>query len=148
MNLISTLVSISVAGASMPMMMQMSIAPFEAEKRASNLGLAEASAVTYAAVNEGSASLTAPPTGCTVTSSGDAHVVTCTEGLGTRFVQSVTRAFRTNTGGTNANNGSSTGNSSDAGDVRTYDYLTPQKYSGTQCPVTDQWGVYGYNDRC
>ena len=147
MNLISTLVGISVAGASMPMMMQMSIAPFEAEKRASNLGLAESSAVTYAAVNEGSASLTALPAGCAVTSTGSAHIVTCTEGTGTRFVQSVTRAFRTDTGGSNANNDGSSSNSGDGSSVRTFDYLTPQKYSGIQCPVTDQWGVYGYNDR-
>jgi len=142
MNLISSLVGISVAGASMPMMMQMSIAPFEAQKRSSNLGIAESSAVTYAALNEGSDSLTAPPPGCGVTSNGSAHIVTCTEGAGTRFIQSVTRAFRTDDGGTNANNDSSTSDSSNASNVRTFDYVTPTRFSGHQCPNDDQWGVY------
>ena len=147
MNLISTLVGISVAGASMPMMMQMSIAPFEAQKRSSNLGLAESSAVTYAALNEGAPALTVPPSGCNVTSNGSAHIVTCTEGEGTRFAQSVTRAFRTDIRGTNANNDGSAGDSNNASNLRTFDYITPTKFSGILCPVTDRWGVYGYNER-
>ena len=147
MNLISSLVGISVAGASMPMMMQMSIAPFEAQKRAENLGVAESSAVTYAALNEGSASLTAPPTGCDVTSSGSAHIITCTEGEGTRFIQSVTRAFRTDPGGTNANNDGSASDSSNASDVRTFDYITPASFEPHQCPVDDPWGVQHTNAR-
>ena len=51
-------------GATAPMMMQMSIAPFEAQKRAENLGQAESAAVTFAATNEGSDSFTAVPDNC------------------------------------------------------------------------------------
>ena len=53
MNIVSTMVGMSImAGAAAPMM-QMSIAPFEAQKRATNLGGAESTAVTYAAAHEG-----------------------------------------------------------------------------------------------
>ena len=52
MNIISAIVGVSIMGATAPMMMQMSIAPFEAQKRAENLGQAESAAVTFAAVNE------------------------------------------------------------------------------------------------
>jgi hypothetical protein len=145
MNLISTLVGISVAGASMPMMMQMSIAPFEAQKRAGNLGLAETSAVTYAAFNEGNTSLTAAPEGCYVTSIDSAHVITCTEGEGTRFVQTVTRAFRTDPGGTDADNPDGPSDRTDASDVRTFDYVTPDGFSHVECLSSDPWGVQWYN---
>ena len=29
---------------------------------------------------------------------------------------------------------------------RTFQFETPTQFSGHQCPQTDQWGVYGYND--
>ena len=51
MNIVSTMVGMSImAGAAAPMM-QMSIAPIEAQKRAQNLGIAESAAVTFAAEN-------------------------------------------------------------------------------------------------
>ena len=63
-----------------------------------------------------------------------AHIVTCTEGTGTRFIQSVTRAFRTDPGGTNANNDSSTSDSSNASNVRTFDYITPASFELASVP--------------
>ena len=58
-------------GASAPMMMQMSIAPFEAQKRAENLGQAESAAVTFAATNEGNSSFTDLPDNCDLSSPAD-----------------------------------------------------------------------------
>ena len=49
MNIVSTMVGLSIMGAAAPSMMTMSLAPFEAQKRARNLGIAESAAVTYAA---------------------------------------------------------------------------------------------------
>ena len=83
-------------GAAAPSMMTMSIAPFEAQKRAQNLGIAESAAVTFAAANEGQTQLSGnTPDGCEVTEIATlAYDVTCTEGEGTKYVQSVTRSFR------------------------------------------------------
>ena len=52
MNLVSTMVGLSIMGAAAPSMMTMSIAPFEAQKRAQNLGIAETAAVVFAAQHE------------------------------------------------------------------------------------------------
>ena len=96
MNIVSAMVGLSIMGAAAPVMMDMSLAPVIAQKRAQNLGIAETSAVTYAAANEGSKlELTAIPDGCDVTELGDlAYSITCVEGENTQFTQSVTRAFR------------------------------------------------------
>ena len=95
MNIISAIVGVSIMGASAPMMMQMSIAPFEAQKRAENLGQAESAAVTFAAVNEGSDSFTAVPDNCDLSNPQDGvFTITCTVGEGTRFAQTVSRSFR------------------------------------------------------
>ena len=53
MNIISALVGVTIMGAAAPSVMQMSIAPIEAQKRAENFGIAESAAVTYAANYEG-----------------------------------------------------------------------------------------------
>ena len=74
------------------MVMQTSLAPFEAQKRTQNFGVAESTAVTYAANHEGTISLSTAPDGCVVDQlSGDAYKITCTEG---RFIQTISRAFR------------------------------------------------------
>ena len=94
MNVVSALVGMSIIGASAPMMVEMSIAPFEAQKRAQNLGVAESVAVTYAAANEGASSFTDVPNNCELSSPSDgAFTISCTEGEGTRYVQTVSRSF-------------------------------------------------------
>jgi len=94
MNIVSALMGLSIMGAAAPMVMQTSLAPFEAQKRTQNFGVAESAAVTYAANHEGATTLSAAPDGCEVIQlSGDAHSITCIEGVG-RFEQTVTRAFR------------------------------------------------------
>jgi len=141
MNIMSAIVGVSIMGASAPMMMQMSIAPFEAQKRAENLGQAESAAVTFAAVNEGSDSFTDVPDNCDLGNpSNGAFTITCTVGEGTRFAQTVERAFRSeidsgSLGFTGSQN------------VRVYPNATPMKYEPHQCPSNDPWGVIDTNDR-
>ena len=96
------MVGLSIMGASAPSILTMSIAPFEAQKRAQNLGVAESLAVTYAAANEFTAGqLTEVPTGdglkCDAESTDDAELawtIECRAGIDTQFEQVVTRAFR------------------------------------------------------
>ena len=159
MNIVSTMVGMSImAGAAAPMM-QMSIAPFEAQKRAKNLGIAESAAVTYVATNEWTTSLDSTPTGCAnpVKLASGAYSITCTEGEGTQYVQSVTRSFRLDDScdDNDGNNGhgnsgghdcSNPGNGGYADNVRVFNFPTPTKFTGHQCPTYDTWGVNGYND--
>lgn len=141
MNITSTLVGLSIMGAAAPSMMQMSIAPFEAQKRAENLGIAETAAVVFAASYEGG--LEVPQNTDTCVSAeregtDNAYSVTCTHGTG-KYVSSVTRAFRLAVPDQELDeNGTST--------TREFAYETPTRYSGIQCPVYDTWGVNGFND--
>ena len=45
MNIVSTMVGLSIMGTPAPMIMEMTLAPVVAQKRAQNLGIAETSAV-------------------------------------------------------------------------------------------------------
>ena len=143
MNLASTIVGVAIMGASAPSMMQMSIAPYEAQLRAKNLGIAETAAVVFAATYEGKLDIPGNTDTCTSEAREDtenAYSVTCTHGTD-KYVQSVTRAFRLavpdsdldETDGSSAN--------------RTFAYETPTRYSGHSCPYYDEWGVNGYNDQ-
>ena len=49
MNIVSTMVGMSLMGAAAPMVMNMALAPAEAAKRADNFGVAETAAVVFAA---------------------------------------------------------------------------------------------------
>ena len=142
MNLVSTMVGLSIMGASAPSMMTMSIAPFEAQKRAQNLGVAETSAVVFAAQHEGKLEIPGNTDVCTSEArenTDNAYSVTCTHGSG-KYVQSVTRAFRLAVPdqALNGDNGSDT--------VREFAFETPTRYSGHSCPIHDRWGTNGYND--
>lgn len=143
MNIVSTLVGLSIMGATAPSMMKMSIAPYEAQLRAQNLGVAESAAVVFAATYEGGTE-TPPTVTDTCTSEArenteNAYSVTCTYGSG-KYVQSITRAFRL----------AVPDQELDAVDdvtERQFEFETPTRYSGHQCPIQDPWGVYGYNDQ-
>ncbi len=133
MNIVSALVGVTIMGAAAPSVMQMSIAPIEAQKRAENFGIAESAAVTYAASYEGTSNIPENTDACSVSGDGDAYDVTCSHGKG-RYQQSVTRAFRLRVTGDYAN------------PTRAFAFETPLKYSHVECPVNDPWGVMYYNE--
>ena len=138
MNIVATMVGMSIAGASAPMVMNMAIAPAEAMKRSENFGVAETAAVVFAATYEGTTDI--PPTSTeTCTSQAregteNAYSVTCTHGSG-NYVQSVTRAFRLAVPDKELDNGDG------AAEGREFAFETPTRYSGHQCPIHDAWGT-------
>lgn len=143
MNLASTIVGVAIMGASAPSMMQMSIAPHEAQLRAKNLGIAETSAVVYAATYEGGIDIPGNTDTCVSSEREDtmnAFSVTCTHGSG-KYVQSVTRAFRL------AVPDKELDSTDDGITSRTFAYETPTRFSGHSCPYYDEWGTNGYNDQ-
>ena len=143
MNIVSTMVGLSIMGVASPMMLDMSLAPIIAQKRATNFGIAETAAVVFAAQYEGKTDI--PPSSTdTCTSEAreeteNAYSVTCTHGDG-KFVQSVTRAFRLAVPDNDLD-----GNGADIS--REFEFETPTRYSGHQCPTYDAWGTKGYNDQ-
>ena len=144
MNIVSTMVGITIMGVAAPSMVKMTIAPAEAQKRAQNFGVAESAAVVFAATYEGKTDV--PPTvtdTCTSQAregTDNAYSVTCTHGTG-KYVQSVTRAFRLAVPEQELNSGDGAGNG------REFAFEKPTRYSGHQYPIHDPWGVYGYNDQ-
>jgi type II secretory pathway pseudopilin PulG len=143
MNIVSTMVGISIMGAAAPGVMQMSIAPFEAQKRAENFGIAESAAVVFAATYEGTLDIPANTDTCTAEAREDtenAYSVTCTHGTD-RYLQSVTRAFRLAVPDSDLDNVDSASTS------REFAYETPTRFSGLSCPYYDEWGTNGYNDQ-
>jgi hypothetical protein len=155
-------------GATAPSLMTMSIAPFEAQKRALNLGAAESAAVTYSAINEGKYQLVGSvPDICERAEIGYlAYEIECTEGEGTKYKQTVTRAFRLrdpscddndgnnghgNSGGNDCSNpGNGNGNRNGNGNGnsgRTFAYEPPASFSIWPCPPEDPFGVEGFNKR-
>ena len=138
MNIVSVLVGITIAGTAMPTMVQMTLAPVIAQKRATNLGEAEALAVSFAAANEGQPSLTGdPPNTCDLTQdldAPDAYTVSCSAGEN-NLVQTVARSFRLEVGGSTYTN-----------PTRSFAWETPTNFSHIPCQVDDPWGVMWYNN--
>ena len=143
MNIVSTMVGMSLMGAAAPMVMNIALAPAEAAKRADNFGVAETAAVVYAATYEGKLDIPSNTGTCTSEAregTENAYSVTCTHGTD-KYVQSVTRAFRLAVPEQELD---STGGSINS---RTFAYETPTRYSGHSCPYYDEWGTNGYNDQ-
>ena len=143
MNIVSTMVGLSIMGAAAPSMMQMSLAPHEAQLRAQNLGIAESAAVVFAATYEGKLDIPSNTDTCVSAireGTENAYSVTCTHGSG-KYVQSVTRAFRLAVPDAAINDVGGNGSG------REFAFETPTRFSGHQCPTQDAWGVYGYNDQ-
>ena len=144
MNIVGTMVGMSLMAAAGPAVLQMSIAPAEASKRSQNFAVAETAAVVFAATYEGTLDTPTDTDTCTSEEregTGNAYSVTCTHGVG-KYVQSVTRAFRLAVPETDLKN-----EVDGAGFGRQFEFETPTRYSGHQCPIHDPWGVYGYNDQ-
>lgn len=143
MNLTSVVVGSALMASLAPAVANMSIQPFIAAKRSENFGIAETAAVVYAARYEGTLDIPENTETCTVAAreeTENAYSVTCTHGSGD-YVQSVTRAFRLAVPDSELNNGDG------VADGRIFQFETPTRFSGHSCPITDPWGVYGYNDR-
>ena len=143
MNIVGTVVGMTLMASASPMVMNMAIAPAQAIKKAQNFAVAETAAVVFAATYEGKLDIPENTETCTVEArekTENAYSVTCTHGSG-EYVQSVTRAFRLAVPdkGINEVDGASTG--------REFQFETPTRFSGHQCPIHDEWGVYGYNDQ-
>jgi hypothetical protein len=138
MNIVSVLVGLSIAGTAMPMMVEMSLAPIIAQKRAENLGTAEALAVSFAATYEGKPDITGtPPEVCSLNQdpdAPDAYEISCTVGE-RNLVQTVARSFRLEVGSSSYTN-----------PTRSFAWDTPSEFSHVECPVNDPWGVAYYND--
>ena len=113
----------------------MALTPAITQVKATNFGVAETAAVTYAALNEGKDDFTEVPTACDLEDLGnEAYSITCT--AGEKFEATVTRAFR-NTGaapqGYSANN-------------RIFENATPGNWGPHQCLDSDPWGVQWWNE--
>ena len=138
MNIVSTMVGLSIMGLAAPSMLEMSVAPFIAQKKAEHLTQAEALAVSFAGTAEANQALPSIPSGCSVSDpKNTVYTVTCTSGEGTKFASVVSRSFRIIP---ESEEGGGSGG-------RTFAFDTPTRFSGHQCPVYDEWGVYGYNEQ-
>ena len=94
MNLTTVLVTLAIAGSATPGITKLALQPVIAQKRATNFGVAETQAVTFAAKNEGQMSLTKTPDDCKLQNiGGNAYTITCWEGK-SKYRMSATRAFR------------------------------------------------------
>ena len=94
MNLTTVLVTLVIAGSATPGITKLALQPIIAQKRATNFGVAETQAVTFAAKNEGQISLTKTPDDCKLEDiGGNAYTITCWEGK-SKYRMSATRAFR------------------------------------------------------
>ena len=143
MNIVSAVVGLGIMGSAMPMIAQMSIQPYQAMKRAENFGVAESAAVVFAATYEGTLDIPENTDSCVAAArdgTENAYSVTCTHGSG-QYVQSVTRAFRLAVPDERSDDVDGTDSS------RQFQFETPTRFSGHQCPQHDAWGVYGWNDQ-
>ena len=132
MNIVSTIVGLSIMGVAAPMVATMSLQPIIAQKRSVNFSLAEATAVTYAGKNEQGLSLTPTPDGCNVVEIEEkTYSISCVQGEG-KYKQSATRSFTLAT--------------LTDGDETSSGYTAPEAYTpGVYCPLWDPWGVQSYN---
>lgn len=143
MNIVSVITGMTIMGVAAPQIANMSIQPFIAQKRAENFAVAETAAVVFAARYEGTTDIPVDTDTCVTEAregTENAYSVTCTHGSG-KYVSSVTRAFRLAVPDQDLVNGDG------ASVSRQFPFETPTRYSGHQCPPSDPWGVYGFNDR-
>lgn len=144
MNLVTIMVGFSIMGVATPMILDMSLAPVIAQKRAQNFGAAESAAVTYSAAHEGKeVNLPEPPSGCeliSLTNDGLAWKIKCLKGDG-QMKAEASRSFRVLPlinegidGGTGANG---------TGSAREFARETPAKdeFYHAYCYQDDPWGL-------
>ena len=135
------MVGLSLIAAATPSVMQMTLAPVEAQARARNFSTAESAAVTLAGANEWQPQLVEIPEDIDCEYSkemeGRSYDVTCWGGLETSdYRQAVARSFRLEVESQNTYTNPD----------REFAFETPPKYSHVECLSTDPWGVMWYND--
>ena len=131
MNIVGTMVGMSLMASAAPMVTNMAIAPAEAAKRAENFGLAETSAVAFAATYEGATSVGDAPDGCFLqNTTNTAYTITCEHGEGD-YRQSVTRSFRLET--------PASGGGGEP--VSRFQYPAPPGFTGIECHTWEEWGI-------
>ena len=149
MNIVSTMVGITIMGAAAPSVLTMTLAPVEAQARALNFSKAETSAVAFSGQWEGEKSSswgTNYPSNCEAPAStslnGLAWDILCWGGKHTKrgdakdsnYYQEVTRSFRLA--------------SSAAGTSFSWNQPVPDNIGAHQCHKGDSWGSnlpQGYN---
>jgi hypothetical protein len=145
MNIVSVMVGMSIMGASAPMVMDMSLAPVIAQKRAQNFGIAETSAVAYSAANEYTQTdLTESPAGCetqAVDDDGLSWTVTCRAGVDTQFEQVVTRAFRVMPLQSESLDGGTGANGTGSNRVFAKNPIPQEDFYHSHCYGDDPWGL-------
>ena len=130
MQLLTTMVGLSIGASAMPMVMQMAITPAITQVKTNNFGIAEQKAVVYASANEGGSTMGEVPEGCEVEEiESKAFSITCVEGE-KQFKATVTRSFRSD---------------GDLPGSFSYPYDPPTSYTHYQCPHYDPWGVVSFN---
>ncbi len=130
MNLVSAMVGISIAGIAAPTILEMSVTPIIAQKRAKNFSEAESAAVIFAATNEGASDVASPPDNCDLDSTNPpAYTITCKHGTG-KYMQTVSRSFRTAIiQSRNSQNGM-------------WEYPEPSKgFTHIECHAHENWGI-------
>ena len=143
MNIVSAMVGVSIAAMAAPSVLQMTLAPVEAQARARNFTTAESSAVSFSSNWEGKdvAEWTADdvPDNCDapLLVGERAYDITCWGGDDdSKYRQVVTRSFRlapeVASQYTNPN--------------RQFAWETPKSFSHVECPSNDPWGVGWYNE--
>ena len=143
MNLVSTMVGLSIAGVASPMLMDMSLTPVIAQKRASNFSTAEAVAVSYSAKNELLEKLTDVPTGCSVILLEErAYTISCFQGTG-KFRMTASRSFRLRS----LLPPTDDGNNGHGNDIDGIDESNPGN-SKVYCPYYDPLGEFKENKNC
>ena len=133
MNLVSAMVGLSIVGIAAPTVLEMSVSPIIAQKRAGNFSKAESSAVVYAAANEGKTELTDAPGNCSLSNNTNhpAYEITCEHG-NNKLRQTVSRSFKLNTGGSNS------------GGYKAAPFQYPYPtfgFTSTECHGYENWGI-------
>ena len=140
MNIVSTMVSLSIAGVASPMLMDMAITPVKAQKQAQNFGLAESAAVLYVAQNRHKTDfddLDEPRKKCVRSGDGVAAVnISCTFGEG-KLSQTVVRSFLLPPKGSEFPMERPEGE---------YSFFRDCPADDPDSPWYDPWGVNGYNE--
>lgn len=143
MNIVSSMIGLSLIAAATPSVMQMTLAPVEAQARATNFSSAETSAVAFSAQYEGAPapdwSRSNVPSNCEMPVSSSSNNVgwniTCWGGEHTKrgdatdskYYQEVKRSYRLA--------------SSAATSSLTFSHSIPGNIGSHQCQGTDKWGL-------